>query len=131
MERSLSLMSSAFGIAALLLAAIGLYGVVAFAVTRRTGEMGVRLALGASRQGVLRLVLLDSARVIVPGALVGMAAAVASTRLVQSQLYGLKPTDPLTLLAAVALLLGVAGVAAYLPARRAASINPVDALRCE
>ncbi len=131
MERSLSLAASAFGVVALLLAAIGLYGVVAFAVARRTAEMGVRLALGASGRAVLRLLLADSAKVIVPGALVGMAAAVAATRLVRSVLYGLEPTDPKTLAAAVALLLVVAGVAAYLPARRAAAIDPVEALRCE
>ena len=82
MERSLSLVASAFGVVALLLAAIGLYGVVAFAVARRTAEMGVRLALGASRRAVLRLVLADSAKVIVPGAVVGLAAALAATRLV-------------------------------------------------
>ena len=131
MERSLSVVSAAFGVVALLLAAIGLYGVVAFAVARRTAEMGVRLALGASRGDVLRLVLGDSARVIVPGAIVGTAAALAGTRLVESILFGLKPTDPTTILMAVALLLAVAGMAAYLPARRAAATDPVEALRCE
>jgi predicted permease len=131
MERSLSLVASAFGVFSLLLAAIGLYGVVAFAVARRTAEMGVRLALGASRGAVLRLVLADSARVVVPGAVVGLAAAVAATRLVRSVLYGLEPTDPATLAMSVALLLAVAGLAAYLPARRAAGIDPVEALRCE
>jgi predicted permease len=130
-ERSLSVAASAFGVVALLLAGIGLYGVVAFAVARRTAEMGVRLALGASRGAVLRLVLADSARVIVPGAVVGLAAALAATRLVRSVLYGLEPTDPATLAASVALLIAVAAFAAYLPARRAAGIDPVDALRCE
>ena len=130
-ERSLSLLSSAFGMVALLLAAIGLYGVVAFAVARRTAEMGVRLALGASRGTVLRLMLLDSAKVIVPGACVGMAAALAATRFVESILYGLKPTDPATIVAAMALLLAVAAIAVYIPARRAAGIDPVEALRCE
>ena len=130
-ERSLSLLSSAFGVVALLLAAIGLYGVVAFAVARRTAEMGVRLALGASRGAVLRLMLLDSAKVIVPGACVGMAAALAATRFVESILYGLKPTDPATIVAAMALLLAVAAIAVYIPARRAAGIDPVEALRCE
>jgi predicted permease len=130
-ERSLSVLGSAFGAVALLLAAVGLYGVVAFAVARRTAEMGVRLALGASRRAVLRLVMADSAKVILPGTVVGLAAALAATRLVSSQLYGLTPTDPLTLLAAVLLLLSVATLAAFLPARRAAGIDPVEALRCE
>jgi predicted permease len=130
-ERSLSLAASAFGVVALLLAGIGLYGVVAFAVARRTAEMGVRLALGASRGAVLRLMLVDSARVIVPGALAGLGAAFGATRLVRSVLYGLEPTDPATLAASVALLIGVAAFAAYLPARRAAGIDPVEALRCE
>ena len=131
MERSLSLVASAFGVMALLLAAIGLYGVVTFAVGRRTAEMGVRLALGASRGAVLRLVLADSAKVVVPGAVVGLGAALAATRLVRSVLYGLEPTDPATLALSAALLLAVAGLAAYLPARRAAGIDPAEALRCE
>ena len=131
MERSLSVLASAFGAVALLLAAVGLYGVVAFAVARRTAEMGVRLALGASRGAVLKLMLMDSAKVVVPGACVGMAAALAATRYVKSLLYELKPTDPITILAATLLLLAVATIAAYIPARRAAGIDPVDALRCE
>jgi predicted permease len=131
MERSLSLAASAFGVVALLLAAIGLYGVVAFAVARRTSELGVRLALGATRRGVLRLVLTDSAKVIVPGACTGVAAALAATRLVKVVLYGLTPTDAGTMALAVALLLAVSAVAAFLPARRAAAIDPAEALRCE
>jgi predicted permease len=130
-ERSLSLLSAAFGLVALLLAAVGLYGVVAFAVARRTAEMGVRLALGASRSDVLRLVMTDSARVILPGLCLGLAGALAATRFVGSQLYGLKPTDPLTLVAAMALLLAVAAAAAFIPAKRASAIDPVEALRCE
>jgi predicted permease len=131
LERSLSVLASAFGAVALLLAAVGLYGVVAFAVARRTAEMGVRLALGASRRAVLRLVLADSAKVIVPGTIVGLAVALGATRLVSAQLYGLTPTDPLTLVAAVLLLLTVATLATFIPARRAAGIDPVEALRCE
>jgi predicted permease len=130
-ERSLSLLSAAFGIVALLLAAVGLYGVIAFAVARRTAELGVRLALGASRSEVLRLVMTDSAKVVLPGALVGIVAALAATRLVASMLYGLKPTDPTTLAASAALMLAVAALAAFIPARRAAAIDPADALRCE
>ncbi len=130
-ERSLSLLASAFGLVALLLAAVGLYGVIAFAVARRTGEMGIRLALGASRSAVLRLMMTDSAKVIVPGAGAGLVAALAAARLVSAQLYGLSPTDPPTIVAAVALLLAVAAVASFLPARRASVIDPVEALRCE
>jgi predicted permease len=130
-ERSLSLLASAFGIVALLLAAVGLYGVLAFAVARRTAEMGVRLALGASRAAVLGLIMADSAKVVLPGTCVGLASALAAARLVESQLFGLKPTDPLTVVAAVALILAVAALAAFIPARRAAAIDPVEALRCE
>jgi predicted permease len=131
MERSLSLLSAAFGVVALALAGIGLYGVVAFAVARRTAEMGIRLALGASRGTVLTLVLLDSAKVILPGACIGILAALAVTRMLESVLYGLTPTDPTTIAAATALLLAVASLAASIPARRAASVDPVEALRCE
>lgn len=130
-ERSLSVVASAFGVVALLLAAVGLYGVVAFAVTRRTAEMGVRLALGATRADLLRLVISDSARVIVPGACVGLASAVGVTRFLQSLLFGLTPTDPSTIAASVALLLAVATAAVLIPARRAAGTDPSEALRCE
>jgi predicted permease len=130
-ERSLSLLSSAFGVVALLLAAVGLYGVVAFAVARRTPEMGVRLALGASRGAVVRLMLADSAKVVLPGAVLGIAGALAATRFIGSILFGLSPTDPPTIAAASALLLVVAAAAAYVPARRAAAVDPVDALRAE
>jgi predicted permease len=131
LERNLSVVSTAFGVVALLLAAVGLYGVVAFAVARRTAEMGVRLALGASPRAVLRLVMADSTKVIVPGTIVGLAAALGATRLVSAQLYGLTPTDPFTLVSAVLLLLSVAALAAFIPARRAGGIDPVEALRCE
>ena len=131
MERSLSTLSTAFGLVALALAAIGLYGVLAFAVARRTAELGVRVALGASRGTVLRLVLVDSTKVVLPGALLGLIAALAATRLLASTLFGLKPNDPLTIGVATGLLLVVATAAAWIPARRAAAIDPVDALRCE
>jgi ABC-type antimicrobial peptide transport system permease subunit len=130
-ERNLSLLSGACGIVALLLAALGLYGVVAFAVARRTAEMGVRLALGASRAAVLRLVMADSAKVVIPGAAIGVAAAPAATRFLESLLFGLKPTDPATLAGTAALLLALAALATYFPARRAAGTDPIDALKCE
>lgn len=130
-EHGLSTLSLLFGGMALALAAVGLYGLVAFGVARRTAEMGVRLALGASRSSILGLILRDSARVVLPGALVGLALAAWGTRLLTSLLFGLEPWDPLALGVAIVLLLTVSLVAAVIPARRAASIAPSAALRCE
>jgi ABC-type antimicrobial peptide transport system permease subunit len=121
----------AFGGLATLLAGIGLYGVMSYAVTRRTREIGIRMALGAERGRVLWLVLREVAVMAIVGILGGLAAALWLTRQVQSQLFGLTPIDPLTLSAATLLLAGVAIGSGYIPARRATAIDPIIALRSE
>jgi ABC-type antimicrobial peptide transport system permease subunit len=120
-----------FGALALLLACVGLYGVMAYSVTQRTGEIGIRMALGASERSILWLVLRETGGVVVAGVAVGVPLAFASTRLVSAFLFGLTATDPQTIALATLLLLAAAAVAAYLPARRAASVDPIVALRDE
>src|SRR6267142_1489703 len=118
-EKLVAKLSSFFGVLALMLAAIGLYGVMAYAVVRRTQEIGIRMALGAQRWDVLWLVLRETLGLVAIGAVIGMLAALAATRLVASQLFGVSPADPLAICGAVTLLMAVAALAAYLPARRA------------
>jgi predicted permease len=130
-ERWLAQLSGFFGCLALVLAAIGLYGLMAYSVTRRTREIGIRMAFGARRRQVLRMVLLQSFVLVVGGAVAGLLAGIATTRLIASQLYGLRPTDPLTLGMAALLMFAVAALAAYLPARRATKVDPMVALRYE
>ena len=130
-EKLLAKLASFFGGLALLLASIGLYGVMAYSVARRTNEIGIRMALGAQPGSVLAMVLRESVIVVGLGLLVGIPAALACGRLVQSRLYGLAPDDPLTIAGAAALLLAVALVASFLPARRAALLDPLAALREE
>jgi ABC-type antimicrobial peptide transport system permease subunit len=120
-----------FGLLAALLAAIGLYGVIAYSVARRTREIGVRMALGAGRGHVLSLVLREVLVLVGIGVAVGVPAALALTRLARSMLYGVEPHDPATLAGAVLLMAGSAALAGYLPARRAARVDPMVALRCE
>jgi predicted permease len=128
-SRLLAELSASFGALAGLLAAIGLYGVMAHAVTSRTREIGIRMALGARPAGVLWLVLRDSLRLVSPGLLLGLAAALFAVRWISSQLFGLTPLDPATLSLAVLLMLAVAAAASYLPARGACRIDPTRALR--
>jgi predicted lysophospholipase L1 biosynthesis ABC-type transport system permease subunit len=130
-ERLLTWLSSLFGILATLLAAIGLSGVVAFSVARRTREIGIRVALGARRSDILRLVLSQTALPVGFGLAVGLAGAFGLSRLLGGMLYDVGSTDPLSYAAASLLLGGVAGLAAYIPARRAIKVDPVVALRYE
>jgi predicted permease len=130
-ERLVATLSLFFGLLALLLACIGLYGVMSYDVARRTYELGVRMALGAQRSDVIGMVLRESMLLVVIGALIGLGAALAATRLISSLLYGLSPTDPLTIGLAALLMLAVAALACYLPARRASQVDPMAALRME
>ena len=120
-----------FGAVALLMAAVGVYGVFSFSVARRRREMAVRMALGAERGKVVGLVLGGALRVAVAGAAIGVVGALALTRLMESMLFGVKPTDPPTFVAVSALLLAVAALAAWVPARRASRVDPMEALRGE
>ena len=128
-ERIVALLSAFFGGLALFLAGIGLYGVTSYAVTRRRTEIGVRMALGAEASGVVRLVLGKTLRLVALGLVVGTAASLWASRFVGSLLFGLEPGDLPTLAAAAATLLGIALLAAGLPARRAARIDPAQVLR--
>jgi predicted permease len=126
-----ALLLAGFSLVALLLSAIGLYGVMAAAVRRQTHEIGVRVALGATPGSIRRLVFAQVFGVVAIGVIAGLAGALAGSRLLQSMLFHVSPTDPLTLAGVCVLLLAVASVAGYLPARRATRIDPVEALRAE
>ena len=130
-ERLLALLSTVFGAFALLLAGLGLYGVIAYAVRRRTKEIGIRIALGATRGEVGWLVLRETLRVAGLGILIGLPIALGTGRLIASFLYGLTPTDPMVLGASVAFLLATGLAAGYVPARRASRVDPMVALRYE
>lgn len=116
---------------ALLLGAVGVYAVVAYAVSRRTAEIGLRLALGAQASDVLRLVFAQGGIVVLAGVAIGLAGAIGLTRLMQGMLFGVSPTDPLSYVALTGLMLLVAALAVYLPARRASRVDPTEALRSE
>ena len=130
-QRTAAALVGVYGVLALVLAAIGLYGSMAYAVSRRTREMGVRMALGARAGEVLRHVLAQAARIAMSGTAIGLVAAVPASRYIRSQLYGVKPTDPTTLLGVIAVLVLASLAAAYLPARRATKVDPVIALRSD
>jgi predicted permease len=129
--RMASTLTTLFGLTALLLAAVGLYGVMAQAVERRTREIGIRMALGAERGAVLRLVVGQGLRLVAVGVALGLLASLAAARLIESQLYGVGARDPLTFAGVAALLVAVALLACLIPARRAARVDPMSALRCE
>ena len=120
-----------FGLLALALASIGLFGVMSYSVARRTNEIGIRMALGARSADVLSLVMRESMTMVGVGVAIGLAGALAASRLVATLLFGLAPTDPLTMAAAVGVMIVVSGFAGYLPARRAARVDPMVALRYE
>jgi len=126
-----TLLLSLLGAIGLLLAASGIYGVIAYFVSQRTQEIGVRIALGATAAGVVRLVLGEALQPVALGAALGVVSAIAATRVLASQLFDVSPTDPLTIAAVVVMLVGVALVASVIPARRAAAIDPTRALQAE
>jgi ABC-type antimicrobial peptide transport system permease subunit len=128
-ERLVAALASFFGVLGLLLAAVGLYGVTSHAVTSRRGEIGIRMALGASAEGVVRLVLRQTAWLVAIGLAAGAAVTLWATKFVASLLFGLTPRDPATFAAAAGLLIVVAAIAAWLPARRASRIDPMQVLR--
>ncbi len=130
-ERIAATFVSSFGLLALVLAAVGIYGVVAYATRQRTREIGIRMALGARRPQVLRLVLAQGFRLTLMGLAIGLGLSFALTPFLRSQLFGVTATDALTYVSVVVLLCLVALVACYIPARRATKVDPTVALRCE
>ena len=120
-----------FAAVALLLAAVGIYGVIAFTVAQRTNEIGIRVAMGAQRGDVLRLVLGQGGRLIFLGVALGVVAGLLITRLMSGLLFGISATDPSTFAGVALLLAAVALLACYMPARRAMHVDPLDALRYE
>jgi len=130
-QRLVAQLSTFFGLLAVFLSCIGIYGVMFYVVTRRTNEIGVRMALGAGRSSVLWLVLRESLVLVTIGIVLGVPVALAGDRFVSRMLFELKPTDPVTLLAATAILAAIAVLAGYLPARRASFVDPMVALRYE
>jgi predicted permease len=130
-DRMLAQLSGAFSVTAILLVCLGLYGLTAYEVSRRTAEIGVRLALGAQRSDVVRLFVTRSMRLVTSGVVAGVAGAAALARLVESLLFGVRSSDAATLVASAAMLLIVGAAAAYWPARRASLLNPIATLRAE
>ena len=129
-ERLFAQAYALFGLLAVSLASIGLFGLMSYSVARRTNEIGVRMALGARPGDVISMVMRESMVMVAAGIAVGLAGTVVTGRLIASLLFGLSPTDPPTVLLAVAVMLAVSAAAGYLPARRAARLDPMAALRC-
>jgi putative ABC transport system permease protein len=130
-RRLLMILLAGFAGIALMLALIGIYGVMGNAVSQRTNEIGVRMALGAQRREIMQMILGEGARLSLAGLALGVAIALAATRLLKSALFGVTPTDATTYAAVVLLMLAVGLVACYLPARRAARVDPLTAIRAE
>jgi ABC-type antimicrobial peptide transport system permease subunit len=129
--RAVSMLLAAFALMALVLAGVGVYGVMAYSVSQRTHEIGVRMALGATAQAVFRLVLGQAFKLVTMGVVVGLAAAAGLTRLLETLLYETRPLDPWTFGVTPLVLMLVAAIASYVPARRGTRIAPVEALRAE
>jgi ABC-type antimicrobial peptide transport system permease subunit len=125
------LLLGGFALLALLLAAVGIHGVMAYSVSRRRREIGVRMALGAARDTVVAMVLKEALKMVTVGLIVGAAGALACSRLIAGMLYRTGAADPLVLVSCAAIMLAVALLAAWMPARRAASVHPMEALRAE
>ena len=130
-QRFSMILLSVFAVIALLLSSIGIFGVISYAVAQRTREIGIRMALGAQRSVVLRLMLSEGMKMALVGVAIGVALALGLTRLLASQLYGVSVTDPITFTGVAIILVGVALCACYIPARRAMRVDPMVALRYE
>jgi predicted permease len=130
-DRLVTQLVSFFGGLALLLACIGLYGMMAHSVTRRTNEIGIRMALGAERSTIVKMILRETLLLVIVGLAIGIPSALLAARFISSQLFGLGAGDPRTFIAAAVVLIGVAIAAGYVPARRASRVNPLTALREE
>jgi ABC-type antimicrobial peptide transport system permease subunit len=130
-QRLVAQLSTFFGLLAVFLSCIGIYGLMSYVVTRRTNEIGIRMALGAERSHVRWMVMREILLLVALGIAIGVPAALAGNRLISNMLFGVRPADPASLLAAVGALLVVAAIAGYLPARRASLVDPMVALRCE
>jgi ABC-type antimicrobial peptide transport system permease subunit len=130
-ERTFALLSAAFGLLAVLLSAVGVYGVIANAVSRRTKELGIRLALGAEPRRIFRLVLQEAGTLAALGVAIGVPGVFVVARTIRTLLFGIQPVDVRSAVTAVILLLAAATLAAWLPARRASRIEPLTALRQE
>jgi putative ABC transport system permease protein len=130
-DRFSMVLLAAFGVLALILAAVGVYSVISYSVLQRTSEIGIRIALGAGRGRIFAMVLGECGRLVGVGIVIGLVATLATTRLMTRFLYGIEPTDPLTFIAVSMLLVTTAFLACYMPARRATNVDPMIALRCE
>jgi ABC-type antimicrobial peptide transport system permease subunit len=130
-QRFMMLLLGVFGVVALSLAAIGIYGIMSYAVNRRTREIGIRMALGGAPADVLRLVVGQGMRLAIVGLSLGIVAALGSTRMMDKLLFGIRPNDPVTFVTITLLLVGVALLATWIPARRAVRTDPTTALRTE
>jgi ABC-type antimicrobial peptide transport system permease subunit len=130
-ERTVAVASSFFGALSLLVSAIGLFGLMSYSVARRTREIGIRMAVGAAPRQVLTAVMRETLSLVLAGVAIGVTAAIALSRFVAGLVFGLAPTDPVSIAGSVVVLILVAAVVGYLPARRAASVNPLLALRAE
>jgi ABC-type antimicrobial peptide transport system permease subunit len=130
-ERLVTTISTVFGTLSLVLACFGLHGVISYTVARRSNEIGIRMALGATRGGLVRAFMLESLGLVCIGLVIGGLAAIGATRLIASRLFGVGATDPATLALATVIVVAAAALAAALPARRAARVDPMVALRCD